>query len=64
MGWVAGTGMFTTLACACGAAAHITAGAGTRGAAAGRGGTGYGGGGTPRGMGAIIGGGRKFNCRG
>ena len=64
MGLVAGMGMFTTLACTCGAAAHVTAGAGTRGVAAGRGDTGYRGGGTPRGMGAIIGGGGKFNCGG
>ena len=55
MGWVVGMGMFTTLVCTFWAAAHITTGAGTRGAAAGGGGAGYRGGGTPRGMGAIIG---------
>ena len=40
--------MFTTLACACGAIAHIVDRTGANGVTVGRGGKEYGGGGTPK----------------
>ena len=50
-----GTGMFTTLAYACGAIAHIVDGTGANGVTVGGGGKEYGEGGTPKGMWATIG---------
>ena len=63
-GWAMDMGVFPTLACACGAVAHIVGGAGANGVTMGGGGKEYGGGGTPNGMGAIMGGGGKFSCGG
>ena len=62
----AGVGMVVPamLACATGATAWVTGGAGTNGAGTGGGGKGYGGGGTPIGIGVIMGGGGKFTCGG
>ena len=62
VGWAMDAGMFTTLACACGAIACIVDGTGANGVTVGRGGKEYGGGGTPKGMGATMGGGGKFSC--
>ena len=52
------------LACTTGAMTWVASGTGTNGAAMGGGGKEYGGGGTPIGIGAIRGGGGKFNCGG
>ena len=57
-----GAGIFTTLAHSSGAAAQVATGSGAAWAATGGGSMGYGGGGTPKGMGAIMGAGGKFNC--
>ena len=56
--------MLAMLACTTGAMAWVAGGAGTNGAAIGGGGKEYGGGGTPIRIGAIRGGGGKFNCGG
>ena len=55
VGWAMGTGMFTMLACACGAIAHIVDGTGANGVTVGGGGKEYGGGETPKGMGTLWG---------
>ena len=62
-GWAMGIGAFATLACTSMATACVAGGAGANVAARG-GGKEYGGGGTPNRMGAIMGGGGKFNCGG
>ena len=63
-GGAVGIVTLATLACTTGATAWVTGGAGTNGAAMGGGGKEYGGGGTPIRIGAIRGGGGKFNCGG
>ena len=63
-GGAVGIVTLATLACTAGAMTWVTSGAGTNGAAMGGGGKEYGGGGTPTRIGAIKGGGGKFNCGG